>query len=134
MMMHILQWLCTYVPSLCSKCFICIRRMLQVFSSGCYKSRSGLCIYMYVARVCFKCFIRLLQVFHLDVTYVCNDFQVRCFASVSYACFKYFICLLLYVATVASECFKSRSSVAHGMRVVNGWRHGRHPRRHGLAR
>jgi hypothetical protein len=35
------------------------------------------------------------------------------FSSVSYACFKCFICLHLYVATVASGCFKSRSGVAY---------------------
>jgi hypothetical protein len=39
------------------------------------------------------------------------------FASVSDACFKCFIYLLLYVATVVSGCFKNRSRVAHGMRV-----------------
>jgi hypothetical protein len=53
------------------------------------------------------CFIRLLQVFHLDVAYVCNGFEVfssRVFASVSDACFKYFIdfvcCLHLDVSKV----------------------------------
>ena len=68
---------------------------------------------------CFRCLIRLLQVFHLDVEYVCNSFQVffRC-SSVSDACFKYFAYLLLYVASVASGYFKSRSGIAHGMRVT----------------
>jgi hypothetical protein len=34
---------------------------------------------------------------------------------------KCFICLFfLYVASVASRCFKSRSAVAHGMRVGSG--------------
>jgi hypothetical protein len=42
------------------------------------------------------------------------------FASVSDTCFKYFICLLLYVVTIASRCFKSRPGVAHGMCVGNG--------------
>ena len=48
---------------------------------------------MHIASVCFKCFIRMLQVFHLDVAYVCNDFQVffGCFASVSNICCKCFI-------------------------------------------
>jgi hypothetical protein len=48
--------------------------MLQVFSSWCCKSWSECCIYMAVASVCFKrfSFIHLLQVFHLDVAYVCN--------------------------------------------------------------
>ena len=34
------------------------------------------------------------------------------FTSVSDACFKFFICFETYVASVASECFKSRSGVA----------------------
>jgi hypothetical protein len=57
-----------------------------------------------------------LQLFHLDVTYVCNDFKyfLGVFISVSYACFKCFICLLLYVTTVISGCFKG---VAHEIHV-----------------
>jgi hypothetical protein len=42
------------------------------------------------------------------------------FASVSDACFKCLIYLLLYVATVASGYFKSRSGVAHRIRVGSG--------------
>ena len=59
-------------------------------------------------------FRRMLQVFYLDVAYVCNGFKCfSCiFASVSYACFKCFICLQIYIASVASGCFKSRSDVA----------------------
>ena len=38
----------------------------------------------------------------------CNGFQV--FSCVFCKCF---ICLLLYIASVASGCFKSKSSVAH---------------------
>jgi hypothetical protein len=49
------------------------------------------------------------------------------FASVSHICFKYFICLLLYIATVASRCFKS---VAHRMRVGSGRLCGRLSGRH----
>jgi hypothetical protein len=67
----------TMAKHVCSKCFICIRRMLQVFLSGCCKSRSGCCVYMYITSVYFKCsrcFIRLLQVFHLDIAYVCNGY------------------------------------------------------------
>jgi hypothetical protein len=46
------------------------------------------------------------------------------FVSVSDACFKCLIYLLLYVATVASGCFKSRSGVTHGIRVESGRRRG----------
>jgi hypothetical protein len=97
--------------------------------SRCYKSRSRCCIYMHVASICFKCcrcFMRSLQVLHLDVAYVCNDFQVflDVFASVLDVCFKCSIYLLLYVATVTCRCFKSRLCVTHGMRVGSGWQCG----------
>jgi len=80
--------------------------------SRCCKSGSRCCIYIHVAIICLKCF----QVFHM---YVCKCFMwilhmfamvFKCFsgvfASVSNACFKCFICLPLYVATVASGCLK----------------------------
>ena len=107
--------------------------------SSCCKSGSRCCIYMHVASICFKRF----QVFH---TYVCKRLiwmlhmfamVFKCFsgvfASVSDACFKYFICLLLYVATVKSRYFKSRSRVGHRMRMGNGRRHGRRLERCGPA-
>jgi hypothetical protein len=36
------------------------------------------------------------------------------FASISYAYFKRFICLHIYVANILSECFKNRSGVVIG--------------------
>ena len=56
------------------------------------------------------CYKRIFQVFHMSKCFIwmlhifCNGFQVfsDVFASVSNARFKYFIYLLLYVATVAS--------------------------------
>jgi hypothetical protein len=71
------------------------------------------------------------SVFHLDVAYVCNGFKcfLGVFTSVSDTCFKCFIYLLLYVATVASGCFRSELSVTHGIRVGSGWRHGPRPAR-----
>jgi len=67
---------------LCCKCFIWI---LQSGSRCCIYMH----VYMHVASVCFKCFIRLLQVFYLDVAYVCNGFLVfsGVFASVSLSSF-----------------------------------------------
>jgi hypothetical protein len=44
------------------------------------------------------------------VFYLVFKFFLGIFASVSDACFKYFIYLQTYVASVASECFKSRSA------------------------
>jgi hypothetical protein len=85
---------------------------------------------MFVVSICFKCF----QVFY---TYVCKCFiwmlhmfvmVFKCFSGVFTGvldiCFKCFICLGLYVATIVSGCFKSRSSVAHGMRVRSSRRRG----------
>jgi hypothetical protein len=47
--------------------------------SGCCKSRSRCCIYMHVASICLV-FLGVsyvcLQMFHLDVVYVCNGFQM----------------------------------------------------------
>ena len=61
-----------------------------------------------------------MQVFHLNV------FQVfsAIFASVLEVCFKCFICLLLYVATVTSGCLKIDRVCAQGMSVGSGWWRG----------
>ena len=83
--------------------------MLQESYQDVAKVESRSCIYMHVASMClkcFRCFIHLFQVFHLDVAYFGNGFQVvlGVFANVSDACFICFIYLYLYVATVVSEC------------------------------
>jgi hypothetical protein len=46
---------------------------------------------MHIASVCFKCFICMLQVFHLDVTYVLQWLHT-CFSSVLDVCCKCFNC------------------------------------------
>jgi hypothetical protein len=72
-----LQWLYTYVASICPQCFICF------FSYVCCK-----CVYLnvtFVSHICCRCF-------YLDVAYVCNGFQLF-FASVSDKYFECFICL-----------------------------------------
>jgi hypothetical protein len=76
---------------------------------------------------CCICFTHTLQLFYLDVVYVCNGFQVflGVFVSISEVCFKCFICLQTHVASVTFRCFKSRSNVVHGMRVRSRRRHGR---------
>jgi hypothetical protein len=81
-------------------------------------------VFLSVSYVC-------LQVFHMDVAYVCNGFQTffRHFSNVSYAYFKCFICLLLYVTIVVSGRFKNRSCVIYGMCVRSHRRRGRCPRR-----
>jgi hypothetical protein len=98
-MLHMLQWLHTYVASVCPQCFIyffiC---MLQAYLSGC-------CI----------CFTHTVQVFYLDVVYVFNGFQLLLqvfqmhVLSVSFFIFVCCICCI--------RMFQSRSGVAHRMRV-----------------
>ena len=92
-----------------------VSNVLSVLLDVCCK-----CFYLDVAYVSHIC----LQVF-LPGCCICfaMTFQVflGVFASVSNACFKCFICLLLYVASVASGCFKSRSgccSCCNGVPIV----------------
>jgi hypothetical protein len=101
----------------CCKCFIwmlhihaCCKHMFQVFSG--------------VSYVC-------LQVFHLNIAYVCNCSQMffRCFRKCfrllfSSVSFIFFFCMFtlwyLYVSKI------DRFGVAHGMRVESGRRRGQH--------
>jgi hypothetical protein len=103
-MLHMLQWLYTYVAEVCSQCFICVFRRIVV--SVFYLDVT------YISHICRKCFIRILRMFATFSS------VFMCFASVSEACF---ICLQTYVASVTSGCFKSRSGVAHvAMHVRSG--------------
>ena len=115
-MLHMLQWLYTYISSVCSKCFISFSR--HIFASV----LSRCCICFHTCKVFSAVF---LQVFHTHVSsvsaisYVCCKCFIWMFqsrsgvaTSVSNACFMCFICLQTYVASVASGYFKSRSSVA----------------------
>jgi hypothetical protein len=73
--------------------------------------------FIHMLQVCLSgsciCFTHMLQMFYLDVAYVWKGF--KCFSGVfacaSDACFKCFICLQTYVASVACRRFKSRSRV-----------------------
>jgi hypothetical protein len=90
-------------------CLKCMFQMFQLFqtyvgsvSSRCCKSRFGCCIYMYVANVCFKCFscfIRTLQMFHLNVVYVCNGYT-RVFLT-----FHKYVASVSTVSDVCCKCF-----------------------------
>jgi hypothetical protein len=60
-MLHLLQWLYTYVSNVCSKCFTSFRRMLQIFYLD----------VAYIAVVIHICCKRMFQVFHL-VSVCCN--------------------------------------------------------------
>jgi hypothetical protein len=101
-----------YVSCVCSKCFICITRMLQVFSSGYCKSRFRCYLYIHVVRVFFKWF----QVFFTSVASVSSRycvclqwflsvFQVF-FTSISDVCFKCFICLLYMLQLLHLDVLK----------------------------
>jgi hypothetical protein len=70
--------------------------------------------------VCFNCFHADVVKVDRDITmvvHVCCKHLSQCFICVLYtyvasvldACLKCFICVLFYIASVASECFKSRS-------------------------
>jgi hypothetical protein len=70
-----LQWLYTYVSSVCSKCFILFsRRMFASVSSEC-------CI-------CFHTYIKCFQVFFSSVSYACFELFRTYVASVLSGCFK----------------------------------------------
>ena len=75
----LLQLLYTCISSVCSKCFICSRRMLQMFYLDIVKVHLDIAytcmLQAYVFSV-FRCFICMFQVFHLDVAYVFNGFQM----------------------------------------------------------
>jgi hypothetical protein len=87
-MLHMLQWLYTYVTSLCSKCFIC-------FSDVCCKY-----VYLHVAYILHNIGSVLSWMLHI----FCNDFL---------KCFQVFLQVFqTHVVKVLSECFKSRSGVA----------------------
>jgi hypothetical protein len=107
--------------------------MIQVYVPN-VSSVSDVCCMRYHLDVVYTCmlhaYVKCFQVFHTSVASVVSG---RCiclqwfsivfrvfFASVLDTCFKCFICLLLYVAIIVSGCFKSRSSVAHRMRVGSG--------------
>jgi hypothetical protein len=70
LVLHMLQWLYTYVASVCFKCFSYSKCMLQVFYIDVVYVAL---LYIYVASVCYKCFSYfkcMLQVLYLDVAYV----------------------------------------------------------------
>jgi hypothetical protein len=97
-----------YVPNVSS-----VLTYVSSLLSECGKSRFRCCIYMHVASICFqvfqvfhmyvcKCFIWMLHMFAMVFKYFSNVF-----VSVSYTCFKCFVCFF-YVANVASGYLKSR--------------------------
>ena len=65
-MLHMFQWLYTYAVRVCSKCFICFRRMLQVFYLD----------VAFVANVSEACCKRLFKLFDLFLDVCCKYFDL----------------------------------------------------------
>jgi hypothetical protein len=114
MMLHMLQWLHTYVSSECFKCFICFHTyvgsvLFGCYKSeyGCYKSGYGCYIYMHAVSVCFQVF----RVFHLDAAYVCNGYTCI------FLVFQTYVASVSAVSDLCCKCFiwmlQSRSGVVH---------------------
>jgi hypothetical protein len=85
-MLHTLQWLYTYVSSYVPNVSSVLDICCKYFHLDVAKVDMDIVyIYMHILQAYFssgfRCFKHLLQVFHLDVVYVCNGFQVflRCF-------------------------------------------------------
>ena len=93
--------------------FKCMFQIFHLFQTNIASVLSGCCIYMHVASICFKCFQLFYTYVYKYFIWMLHMFAMvfKCFSgvfvSVSNAYFKCFICLLLYIATVISECFKS---------------------------
>jgi hypothetical protein len=109
-----LQWLYTYISSAYSKCFICFRRMLQVYHLDVAKVDLNV-TYIYAIQVfsyiCCKCFHLHVAMFAM-ATHVFFKFSIvfcKCFRCM----LQVFQLFWTYVASVLSECCKSRSDVAH---------------------
>jgi hypothetical protein len=87
-----------------------VPKVLSEFSDACCK-----CVYLdiaFISHICCKCFIKMFRMFAIISSVFASILDVR---------FKCFIYLQMYVANVASECFKTRSDVAHvAMHVRNG--------------
>jgi hypothetical protein len=107
--LHMLHWLYTNVASVCFKCFIYFRRMLQAF----YRYVS----YVATIHVCCKC---MFQMFHLLQTY-CKCF-IRMlhtlqwlYTYVATVCLKYFTCFRLMLQQVLhfASIFISRRGIFH---------------------
>jgi hypothetical protein len=74
-MLHMLQWLYTYVSSVYSKCFICFRYMLQVF-------------HLNVAKVDLD--VAYMQVFYVFSYICCISSGCVMYVCKGYTCFQVF--------------------------------------------
>jgi hypothetical protein len=87
-MLHMLQWLHTYVSSVGSKCFICFRRILQVFYLVVVKVDLDWMLHIYA--IVSNVFIHMLRVILSETTYVV---------------FKLFLVFCKYLQTYVCKCF-----------------------------
>ena len=67
-MAHKLPWLYTYVSSVCSKCFIYFRSILQVFHLGVAKVDLDVAFVAMATHVCCKCMFEIFNRFQKYVT------------------------------------------------------------------
>jgi hypothetical protein len=106
LVLHMLQWLYTYVVHVCFECFSCFKRIFaNIFIWMLHMLKW---LYMYVASVCFKCFTyfkRMLQ----QVLHVASVFISRPGKGAHVECFIWMLHMLqwLYtcVASVLSICY-----------------------------
>jgi hypothetical protein len=113
------------------KCFRCLEVCFKCFHTDVAKIDRDVAHVAMVVHVCFKClspmficfFRRILQVrlsgCCIYFTHMLKVFQLHVF--------QVFHLSSLYVANVASGCFKSRSGVAHEMPMGSGWVRERSP-------
>ena len=121
------DWDIAHVAMAIHVCFKCMFQIFHLFQTNVAGVLSGCCkkdldvvytcmLRAYVSSV-FRYFIRMFASVSSRFC-ICLQCCSSVFASVLDACFKCFIYLLLYVATVAFRYFKSRSDVTHGMRSL----------------
>ena len=105
-MLHMLQWLYTYVAIVCSKCFICFRRILQVF-------------YLDVAYTC------MLQVYVLNISVILNLCCKYIYLNIAYVamatqCYnKSSMLRVFYEAQKASGPYGAAQAGEQGMNAEN---------------
>jgi hypothetical protein len=102
---HVVMAIHVSFMCICSKCFICSKRMFQVFYLDVAKVDLDVAytcmLQAYVSSV-FRCLIRMLQVFYLDVVYVCNGFQM--FFRHFRKCFRRLIQVFHLFSSVCCNC------------------------------
>jgi hypothetical protein len=106
LVLHMLQWLCTCVATICFKCFSYFKRMLQVF-------HLNVTYVAVVIHVCYKYVFQMFQLFYVDVACFSSECCICCsgytrmlqmyilnVSPISNVCCKCFYLDVAYVAVV----------------------------------